>query len=212
MQIELPMQTRLAAFEPATINVEKRTAEVVWTTGASVRRMDFWTGQKYNEVLSLDPAHVRMDRLNSGAAPFLNSHDSMDLRNLLGVVERASVSPVARATVRFSDRPDVEGFFRDVQNGIIRNISVGYLIHKIEKTREADRKTETWRVIDWEPTELSAVPVGADPGAGFRSSLSPMSICNPVEIVERSEPSHDIEAVILPNYSLLRARLALANS
>ena len=38
---ELPMQTRLAPI--ASIESEARTVEVVWTTGASVRRRR-WTG------------------------------------------------------------------------------------------------------------------------------------------------------------------------
>ena len=48
----LPLQTRLA--ELAGINVEQRTAEMVWSTGAAVDRMDWWTGERYVEELSLD--------------------------------------------------------------------------------------------------------------------------------------------------------------
>ncbi|MEO5355413.1 MAG: hypothetical protein H7835_19675, partial [Magnetococcus sp. XQGC-1] len=31
-------------------------------------------------------------------------------------------------------------------------------------------KVPLWRAVDWMPLELSAVPIGADPGAGFRST------------------------------------------
>jgi hypothetical protein len=50
---------------------EKRTVQVVWTTGARVKRGYF---EPYYEELSLDPKHVRMDRLSSGNAPLLNTH------------------------------------------------------------------------------------------------------------------------------------------
>ena len=73
MQRNMPMQTRQAAFQPATLNESERTVELVWTTGASVRRMDFWTGRAYYEELSLDEGAVDLARLNSGA-PLLNSH------------------------------------------------------------------------------------------------------------------------------------------
>jgi hypothetical protein len=33
---------------------------------------------------------------------------------------------------------------------------------------EPDGRVPVWWAIDWQPVELSAVPVGADGGAGFR--------------------------------------------
>src|SRR5690606_2131401 len=32
-----------------------------------------------------------------------------------------------------------------------------------------DGQRELWRAVDWTPFEISAVPVGADPAAGFRA-------------------------------------------
>ncbi len=69
--LELPMQTRDVRLMPETADAEARTVEVVWSTGAAVRRRDLWTGKRYEEVLSLDPAHVDLSRLNNGA-PLLN--------------------------------------------------------------------------------------------------------------------------------------------
>ena len=62
-----------------------RTVELFWTTGAGVVRTDE-SGQQYLEVLSLDPSAVRLDRLNSGRAPLLNSHSQDALDSVLGVV------------------------------------------------------------------------------------------------------------------------------
>lgn len=170
---EIPQQTRLAPV--GTINAEARTAELVWSTGAAVSRRDWWTGKRYTETLSMDPAHIRMDRMQSGA-PLLNTHGQWDLTDILGVVESASVDGgEGRATVKFSDRDDVAGIWRDVQNGIIRNVSVGYMVHKYEITKDEAANTETWRAVDWEPMEISLVPVPADPGAGVRSDNQPQA-------------------------------------
>ncbi|MBF0115661.1 MAG: peptidase U37 [Magnetococcales bacterium] len=168
-QIDLPMQVRSANFVPGTVNGEERTVEMVWSTGASVRRTDWRTGKPYDETLSVEAAHVDLSRLNSGA-PLLNSHDASSLDSILGVVERAWIANgEGRATVRFSSRDGVAAIFKDVQEGILRNVSVGYMVRKYEVTEERG-KVPLWRAVDWMPLELSAVPIGADPGAGFRSA------------------------------------------
>ncbi|MGZ9034392.1 MAG: hypothetical protein ACXW25_08280 [Rhodospirillales bacterium] len=53
--------------------------------------------------------------------------------------------------------------------GIIRNVSVGYTVRAYEVI-DQDGQVPVWRAIDWQPVELSAVPVGADGGASFRRS------------------------------------------
>jgi phage major head subunit gpT-like protein len=174
---ELPLQTRMdVRLMPDTAIAETRTIEVVWSTGASVRRRDPWSGRGYEEVLSLDPAHVDLTRLNGGA-PLLNAHGAFDLEDVIGVVERAWIAReagtyVGRATVRFSDRADVEPIWQDVKTGIIRNVSVGYAVRAYE-IREEEGTIPVWTAVDWQPLELSAVPVGADGAAGFRSQPTP---------------------------------------
>lgn len=168
MKFNLPVQTRAASFEPSSVNADKRTADLVWSTGAAVQRSDFWTGRQWIEELSMEPAHIRMGRLNGGA-PLLNSHASYDVRNIVGVVESASVDgKEGRATVRFSDRAEVEPIWKDVQAGIIRNISVGYAVYRMKDMSAEDAKVKTLRAVDWEPFELSIVAIPADAGAGFR--------------------------------------------
>jgi hypothetical protein len=153
-------------FEPSTINVEERTVELVWTTGAQVKRAS-WSRGDYIEELSLQPGAVRLERLNAGA-PLLNSHSSYDLRDQIGVVERAWLTgDQGRALVKFSRRDDVEPIFQDVVDGIIRNTSVGYKVHKTE--RDETGITPIERAVDWEPFELSLVPIPADAGAQVRS-------------------------------------------
>ncbi|MCG8357610.1 MAG: Mu-like prophage major head subunit gpT family protein [Kiloniellales bacterium] len=167
-RVEMPLQHRLAPMQPDSVDGEARTAEVVWTTGARVERFDFFSGEPFLEELATAPENVRMDRMNNGA-PLLDSHRRFGLAGQIGVVERASLSNgEGQATVRFSAREEVEPIFRDVQDGIVRNVSVGYRVHKIEKERLPDG-VMLLRVVDWEPMEVSLVPVGADAGAGVRA-------------------------------------------
>lgn len=166
--LDLPMMSREAPV--TTVNVENRTVDLVWSTGASVKRYDWKNCRYYLEELSLDPKHVRMGRLQSGSAPLLDTHWRMSLACIIGVVQSASLKGgEGLATSKFSKREDVEPYFQDVVDGIIRNVSVGYVIHAIEMIPPTkDGELWIYRAIDWEPTELSLVPIGADADAGTR--------------------------------------------
>lgn len=160
-------QTRSAAFTPSTVDESARTVELVWTTGASVRRYDWYADAYYDEVLEVSPEAVRMGRMASGA-PLLLDHYASTSRQV-GVVESARIEGgKGYATVRFSKRKEVEGVWQDVKDGILRSISVGYKVHRYEKEKNDDG-TRTYRAVDWEPLEISLVPVPADAGASVRS-------------------------------------------
>ncbi|HOT82583.1 MAG TPA: Mu-like prophage major head subunit gpT family protein [Candidatus Defluviicoccus seviourii] len=191
--IELPLQIRAdVRLQPDTIDAQARTVELVWSTGAPVRRRDLFTGRRYDEVLSLDPAHVDLSRLNAGA-PLLNAHGAYTLLNVLGVVERAWIANdggtlAGRAVVRFSEREDVEPLWQDVQAGIIRSVSVGYAVRAYEVIEE-DGQVPVWRAIDWQPLELSAVPIAADPTAAFRGSqnITPCHLIHRAAAAQKKE-------------------------
>lgn len=165
---ELPLQLRFAPIN--SVDKEARTVTVVWTTGARVPRYDWRMDRRYIEELSLDPGHIRMERLASGRAPFLAVHAAWDLRAVLGIVERAWIEKGEHlAQVRFSRREDVEPVFRDVQDGILPNVSVGYRVHRFEMIPPATADGDwIYRAVDWEPFEISLVGMPADKGAGVR--------------------------------------------
>jgi hypothetical protein len=185
---QIPMQTRQAQFQPASVNAEARTATLVWTTGAAVRRYDWWNDETFYEELGLEEGQVRMERLNNGA-PLLNSHSQRDLTDIIGVVERAWIADgEGHAEVRFSERAEVAPIFADVQAGIIRNVSVGYMVHRYETVSEQDG-VRTIRAVDWTPAEISLVPVPADAGAGVRSL--PVSDCEIVNLNRADRPEEN---------------------
>src|SRR5678809_1155506 len=149
--------------EVASINDALRTVDVVFSTGAAVDRMDFWTGKRYREVLSLKPGAVRLDRLNSGA-PLLDSHSAFSVADILGTVVRGSAKihkGQAIATLRFSKRQAVEPFYQDVRDGIITSVSTGYRVHRFDEVVGAD-DIPVRTATDWQPFEISMVPMPAD--------------------------------------------------
>ena len=167
--IELPALRRSAELAPNSVDNGARTVEVIWSAGARVRRASFF-GEPYDEELSLDPAHVRLERLNAGA-PFLKVHEIDTLDAVIGSVVPGSArieNGRGIAQVRISERADVEPIWRDIQAGHIRAVSIGYQVHRFDISKP-DGGRELWRAVDWTPFEISAVPVGADPAAGFRA-------------------------------------------
>jgi hypothetical protein len=139
------------------------TAEIVFSAGASVRRYDWYRERAYMETLVVEEGAIRLDRLSRGA-PLLNTHSAWDLEDQLGVVELPEIrngQGLCRAT--FSRRESVAGYVQDVADKIIRNVSVGYVRHRVEMVPPAaEGGMWEYRIVDWEPYEVSLVPIPAD--------------------------------------------------
>ena len=153
---------RALQVERAAINEEARTASLAFASETPYER--YWGV----EILDITPQAMRQSRLRTGAN-LLVDHDS---RDVVGVIESVEVGAdrVARATVRFGKSARAEEVWQDVRDGIRRNVSVGYMIHKAQLVEERDG-VETFRVTDWEPFEVSLVSVPADPTVGVGRSL-----------------------------------------
>jgi hypothetical protein len=172
----IPKLSTRAAFVPSTLNEEARTVELTWSTGARVLRTDWWTETQWVEELSMNPEHVRLDRLNAGA-PLLPDHNGHSIRDVLGVVEKAwLVGNEGRALVRFSERADVQPILQDVKSGILRNISVGYKVNQFEEQAQRQNDLKVYRATDWEPMEISLVTIPADASAQIRSDSDHQTI------------------------------------
>ncbi len=188
---EIPPLELRAEIDPATVDEQGRTVDLIWTTGSRVMRGGFFS-EPFFEELSLDPKHVRMGRLTSGAAPLLNAHSSYRLSDVIGVVETAALSKSkGTSTVRFAraeDDPAADMIFRKVKDKIIKNVSVGYRVHKMVKVEGGESETPVYRAVDWEPFEISMVPIGADAGAMARSAAT---TTNPCEFIEERDMPDD---------------------
>ena len=157
-----------AIAAPATVDRQARTVEVVWSTGARARNYVQSLGL-ITEELEMSPNAVRMDALRSGSAPVLNTHRRGDARDVLGRVIAARLERGrGYATLQFSTAADVEPVWQRISHGTLRAVSVGYRVHRYEPTPDPATGATVHRAVDWEPFEISIVPVPIDPAAAIR--------------------------------------------
>ena len=185
--LALPMQLRRAPILPATVNTEARSVDVVFTTGAAVRRRR-WTGWDtsvpFDEILEVSDRAVDLTRLNAGA-PALDSHSVWSSHSQVGVVERAWIEgKEGKATIRFPREgldQAADRMFGLISDGIIRNVSVGYSIERVKVVEPVAKGEVEQRIVErWTPLEVSFVTVPADPRAQVRAADQ---ASYPVEIV-----------------------------
>lgn len=157
---------RAFLVERAAINEDDRTAVLAFASEAPYER---WWGV---EILDVTATSMRQSRLRSGAN-LLCDHDHKDV---VGVIESVEIGAdrVGRAVVRFGKSARAEEVWQDVKDGIRRNVSVGYMVHKAQLVETVDG-VETYRITDWEPFEVSLVSVPADASVGVGRSLEDAS-------------------------------------
>jgi hypothetical protein len=156
---------RPRGFDPVT-----REIDAVLSTGARVRRQD-WEGT-FDEVLGMKPENVRLARLNQGAA-VLDSHNWSGMSAVLGGIVPGSArleSGSLIGRIKFSRGSALaQRIAQGLQDGIQIPLSVGYKVHQTREDRRTNPVTRT--ATDWEPIEVSVVPIAAEEtGTGFRAA------------------------------------------
>lgn len=190
----MPMLSRSAELVPATFNDADNTVDVVWTTGARVRRYDWWTDSAYEEELDVTPEAVDMSRFDAGTIQVFDNHRIHGgIGSILGVAIRGSIeNGEGRATLRLSKRENIAEIVADIKAGIIRSISVGYSVTRYEVTKTHDRTDggtmPLYRAVAWQPYEISFVTVPADADASTRSQPANGVQC---EFITRA-PAHSV--------------------
>lgn len=180
---------RSVQIRAETINQDSRTLELAFSSEAPVER---WFG---GEILSHDSKAIRMDRMASGSAPLLADHEN-SIDSQIGVVESVSVGSdrVARAMVRFAKTDDAEEVYQKVLDGIVRNVSVGYVVHSARLVETSKSGVDTFLIDDWEPLEISLVAVPADATVGVGRSFEEKDF-----IIQEDEEMTQEKEVSLPN-------------
>lgn len=170
---------RAATFDRAAVDDEARTVELAFSSEQPYER---WWGV---EILDHSPQSIRLGRLSSGG-PLLMDHDA---RDHVGVIEsvRIDADRVGRAVVRFGRSQRAEEIFQDVKDGIRRNVSVGYTIHRATLV-EMREDQEIYRVTDWEPHEVSLVSVPADTSVGVGRAMEDPRTVEQDEQAETPKP------------------------
>lgn len=196
---------RDATFDRASVNAEKRTVEVAFSSEDKL--VDRWYGA---ERLSHSAGAVDLSRLSSGRANLLVNHDRNDW---VGVIESARIDDqaVGRAVVRFGSSPRAEQVFQDVRDGILTSTSVGYRAIEAKLARSSDEGDE-YLITRWMPYEISLVTVPADEtvGVGRAADIPPAVPANSQEKREMqgNNPAGNAAASVTENNPAIAAAQA----
>jgi len=108
-------------------------------------------------------------RLNNSGAVLFN-HNRNDH---VGVVESARIDAdgKGRAVVRFGHSERAEEVYRDVKDGILRHVSVGFAVQEIKLVEERENDIDVYRATKWEPYEISIVTIPMDDSVGVGRAL-----------------------------------------
>lgn len=177
---QLPIQYRTNTLRQ--IDEENRTVELSFSSEEPVARG--W----YTEILDHTPKSVRLERLQSGTHPLLVDHNPA---RQIGVVEYAEIGEdrKGRAKVRFGNSDLAKEIFQDVVDGIRSLISVGYRIHKAV-LEEIEGNEDTYRIMDWEPLEVSIVAIPADSTVGIGRNEEKEF---PIEVIDNKPQTRGID-------------------
>jgi len=182
------------ALDRGLVDPEARTVELSFASEKPVARA--WGV----EVLDLSPRAVRMGRMADGA-PLLVNHNPDDV---VGVIDSARVDGDrrARAVARFGRSARAAEILQDVNDGIRRKVSVGYLIHDAVAENRKDG-VETYRITDWEPFEVSLVSIPADASVGVGRSAE-RSLEGEPAMAEQQQQTGGTTATEAPQPSAVR--------
>ena len=141
------------------VSEDKRTLSFPFSSEEPVNR-----GALGNEILDHGKDSINFERLNSSAPLLLNHQPDQ----IIGVVERGWLDDKKKrgmVEVRFANNALGKETLEMVNDGILRNVSVGY---SIEKTKEEQNRDGFFRAVEWTPAEVSVVSIPADfKGAGI---------------------------------------------
>lgn len=120
-----------------------------------------WFGK---EILDHSTDAVDLSRAKRGLS-FLDSHEA---KSVIGIVEKVKVGDdkKLRGQLRFSRGAQAQQIKTDIQDGIRRFISVGYMVIEYTLVTSSKDEGDTYRASKWTPMEASSVGVPADPTVG----------------------------------------------
>lgn len=163
IQIAKKQVRSVEALEVKT-DIENQTLEFSFSSETPYKR---WYGY---EIISHEKGAVNLDRLKAGA-PFLFNHD---WDKHLGVVENAWIGDDKRGyvKVKFSKSAFAQEKFQDIQDGILKGVSYGYMIEEMKLTKTSDDGDDEYTVTKSFPYEITACTVPADYSVGFGRSAA----------------------------------------
>lgn len=161
---KLGVQRRTLTIDHAALSTraaDESRIPIALSSEAPVAR---WFG---TEVLDHRRDAIDLARAEGGL-PLLFNHDP---DQLLGVIEdvRVHADGVVRGMARFSGDAEAQRRAAQVAEGVLRNTSIGYVIHELTQDR-SEAGEDVYRATRWELLEGSLVSVPADQTVGVGRS------------------------------------------
>jgi len=175
------LTSRTLTIRAATANEAERSVEAVLGTESPVEVYDWASGGTVEEVLVTAGARLPQ----AGQLPLLANHDRWSLDAVLGSARDLRVDG-AQVTGRlmFASDEDSQRAWDKVRAGHITDVSLGYRVLASilipagqsavigGRTFAAGPKRALRVTTDWQPKEVSLVPIGADSAAKIRADES----------------------------------------
>ena len=152
--------------QPEILSEEERIIEFSCSSEAPYERMG------YVEILSHEPGAINLARLNDGAALLFN-HNWDELLGVITEVVIDAEQKKLRVKAKFAQSEDGLESLQMVKDGILTKVSIGYLPKDYTQEGETPEGLPVYRVINWEPYEVSLVTVPADITVGIGKSAEP---------------------------------------
>ncbi|MDI6026097.1 HK97 family phage prohead protease [Corticibacterium sp. UT-5YL-CI-8] len=151
---------RKASFGQNSFDEATYTIDAIFSTFAPVQRRGF--------IEMLDPAGL--DMAGIVGAPVLDGHRNSSGRHVVGVITDALIEhDQLVGTVRLVQSDDAKPIVDRIRGGFLRDVSIGYRVLQWSDSTSPETRERIRTAVRWSIFELSAVPIGADPGSKFRS-------------------------------------------
>lgn len=145
-----------------------------------------WWDDPWIEVLGHKAEECDLSRFNGGSGVLLAQHDrekSMGNTPLAGIgrIESARlIGTRMEVDIVISRREALADLRQDILDGIVRNVSIGYLINERVLVRQGkDGEADEYRATNWLPYEVSLVDIPADATVGLGRSMDAPDPKNP---------------------------------
>ena len=174
----------------AVVGADGKTIRLSISSDEPYLRYDYRTGDPYYEKLDHSPGAMDVSRVKAGA-PLLYNHDR---GILLGTINNPTFEG-GRCYVdaRMSEAPDVASFKQKVEEGILKDTSIGYSIED-EGEEEGERDGIPVMRFKCRIFETSLVTIPADPSVGVGRSRADATTDNLMEVSVRAKDSIDSPA------------------
>ncbi|HWQ34880.1 MAG TPA: phage major capsid protein [Blastocatellia bacterium] len=149
--------------EDVRLDRENRTVELAFLSDQPI---EHWFGRL---ILDHSAGCADYTRLQTNG-PLLLEHDRD--RKIGGHLKVWSDGHVSRALVKFSRRDAAVAEMDDIEDGIGRGVSGGFIVHEMILEEDGD-DGPVYRATKWEPVENSLVSIPADITVGIGRALDP---------------------------------------